>query len=238
MAITTRVAPFYAGQKLFATVLCVVFGVWGAYDYWVKIPRKQETFDRYQAALTRVNEIEQQIAQQGGPTPEQAKEHETLKLELLTISPTGAVPTEPGKLDRPTQWLYIACLPIAPIFFVLFLNAKRQRYTLDDDGTLHFHGDKELKSGVWPHAEIVDIDMSRWMAKSIAYAIHADGRRLKLDAYIHKDMHLIVGALASRFYPEQWDAEARMVKNAAGDESGSSGGSPSDDASVSEAAAT
>jgi hypothetical protein len=237
MAINTRVAPFYAGQKIFATLLCVVFGVWGAYDYWVKIPRQEETFTRYEALHTRVTEIEQQVAKQGGlATSEQKQEHENAKIELLAISPSGAEPVKPSKFNRMTQWVYIACLPMAPIFFILFLNANRQRYALDDDGTLHFQGDKELRSGTWKPADIAEIDMSRWMAKSIATVVHADGRRLKLDAYLHKNLHLIVGAIASRLYPDKWDAEARVAKDAAGDESGDSGDAENEQ--VSEAAAT
>jgi hypothetical protein len=239
MAITTRVASFYAGQKLFAALLCVVFGLWGAYDYWVKIPNQEEAYAKYQALLDRAVKIEEHVAKQGGvATPEQHAEHEQIKVDLLGISPDGSVPTQPSKFNRMTQWIYIACIPVAPVFFVLFFNAKRQRYTLDDDGTMHFTGDKELKSGTWTRDEIVDIDMSRWMAKSIAYAVHADGRRLKLDAYLHKDLHLIVGALASRFYPDQWDDQAKVVKSPAADELDESGDNSPGSEPVSETAAT
>ena len=66
--------------------------------------------------------------------------------------------------------------------------------------------------------EIFDIDMGRWMAKSVAWVVHADGRRLKLDDYLHRNVHLIVGALASERYPDEWDAEAKRV--GAGEEAG------------------
>jgi hypothetical protein len=33
-----------------------------------------------------------------------------------------------------------------------------------------------------------------------------------LDDYIYKDMHLIIGKLAHRFYPEDWTPLARRVK--------------------------
>ena len=239
MAITTRVTPFYAGQKLFAALLCLVFGVWGAYDYFYKIPHQDNTFNRYQSLQNRMSELEQQLVKQGGfGTPEQAQELQDLKVEMLAISPTGAEPVKPGKFNRATQWVYMACLPAVPIFLILFINATRQRYRLEDDGTLRFEGDKELKSGAWSSDEIVDIDMSRWMAKSIAYAVHADGRRLKLDAYIHKDLHLIIGAIASRLHPDQWNAEAKMVKSAAGDQADDSEGDASGGQPVSEAATT
>lgn len=238
MAITTRVGSFYAGQKVFAGLLCVVFGIWGAYDYWVKIPNQEATAVEYQRLLDRAKHIEDQVSKQGGiATPEQRIEHDQLKVDLLAISPTGSVPTMPSKLDRMTQWIYIACIPVAPVFFIMLYKVRRQRYTLDDDGTLHFAGDKELNSGAWTADEIADIDMSRWMAKSIAYVVHTDGRRLKLDAYLHKDLHLIVGAIASRFYPDQWDVEAKMVKAADAEDDQASDGSPDNEA-VSETAAT
>jgi len=93
----------------------------------------------------------------------------------------------------------------------------RQRYRLDDEGALHFTGDKQQGAGVWAANEIADIDMSRWMRKSIAWVVRNDapssaGNRLKLDAYQHRNLEKVVGALASRFHPEQWDDEARPVK--------------------------
>jgi hypothetical protein len=94
----------------------------------------------------------------------------------------------------------------------MFLKARKQHYRLDDDGTLHYVGDAQLGTGAWSAAEIADIDMSRWMAKSIAWVVKSDGTRLKLDAYVHKDLHLIIGAIASQKYPEAWDAEAKPVK--------------------------
>ena len=239
MAITTRVATFYAGQKMFAGLLCVVFGVWGAYDYWVKIPRQEAVAIEYQRLLDRTLEIESQVSKQNGlATPEQKAEHEQVKVELLAISPDGSVPSMPSKFNRMTQWIYIACIPVAPLFFIMLYKARRQRYTLDDDGMLHFAGDKELNSGSWKADEIADIDMSRWMAKSIAHVVHADGRRLKLDAYLHRDLHLIVGAIASRLYPDQWDSQGKMVKSAAETDEDQAGDSSADNEAVSETAAT
>lgn len=126
---------------------------------------------------------------------------------------TKGIPTPPSALDRATQWFFIASLPCAPWVLWMFLKARRQTYRLDEDGTLNFNGDAELGSGAWTREEIADIDMSRWMAKSIAYAVHQDCRRLKLDAYLHKDLHLIIGAIASLLHPDDWDDQAKPVKN-------------------------
>src|SRR5207244_10831440 len=72
-------------------------------------------------------------------------------------------------------------------------------------------GDSQLGAGAWTQDEIAEIDMSRWMAKSIAWVIHRDGQRLRMDAYLHKDLHLIVGAIASRLHPAQWNDQASPV---------------------------
>ena len=54
--------------------------------------------------------------------------------------------------------------------------------------------------------------MTRWMSKSIAHVVHTNGTRAKLDDYQHKDLHLIVGAIASRIQPKEWTPDARPVK--------------------------
>jgi hypothetical protein len=116
--------------------------------------------------------------------------------------------TTPGKYDRLTQWAFIACLPCAPYFFWMYFVARRRRYTLDDDGTLH------TQAGTWPADEIADIDMNRWMAKSIAWVVHRDGARVKLDDYKFKGLHQIVGAIASRLHPDDWTEDARPAEQA------------------------
>jgi hypothetical protein len=114
----------------------------------------------------------------------------------------------PGKYDRLTQWAFIACLPCAPYFFWMYFVAKRRRYTLDDDGTLH------TPAGTWQADEIADIDMNRWMAKSIAWVVHRDGARVKLDDFMFKGLHQIVAAIATRLYPDDWDKDARPAERA------------------------
>jgi hypothetical protein len=132
--------------------------------------------------------------------------YDNAKAVLNTL---GSV-TRPSQFDRATQWAFILCLPMAPYFFWLCAATRRRMYQLDEDGTLHLPG----KLGAWRAEEIADIDMSRWMAKSTAQIVHTDGRRVLLDDYKHKNLHLIIGAIASRLYPDAWTAEARVVKPA------------------------
>lgn len=124
--------------------------------------------------------------------------------------------SQPSTFDRPTQWLFILCLPFVPWALWVFFSTRAKVYRLDDDGTLHMPG------RTWPMDQIADIDMSRWMSKSIAQVVHADGQRVTLDDYKHKNLHLIVGAIASRLHPDQWTAEAKVVKKEAGAVAGTS----------------
>jgi hypothetical protein len=214
MAITTSIAPSYGWRMLFIAVLCAVFGVWGIYDY-IKIPEQEAKYAAFESAKATLAEIaERQVKSPGQPLSRDDEDaFKAATLELTRLAPAGEPPGKPGKWDRLTCWFFIACLPCAPYFMWLYLKAKRQAYRLDDEGTLHFTGDPQRGSGAWASSEIADIDMNRWMAKSIAYVIHSgDGARLKLDAYLHKNLHLVVGAIASRLHPDRWDAEAKPVK--------------------------
>jgi hypothetical protein len=118
------------------------------------------------------------------------------------IEDIGVV-TAPHKFDRVTQWAFISCLPFGPWFLWSFWATKRRVYTLDEEGTL------AMPEGTWKREEIADIDMDRWMAKSVAWVVHRDGARVKLDDYKHRDLHKIIGSIAHRLHPDDWDAEAR-----------------------------
>jgi hypothetical protein len=222
MPITSSMSRSYGIRMLFFVVLCIVFGVWGAYDYFWVIPKRQEHFQRYEQVKADHAKLQGQFQDmQNGAAYTQA-EREQLRLatesktaELNAITPNGEVPTPPSQFDRLTQIFFMTCLPCAPFFFQLYRKAKRQTYRLDEDGTLHFTGDPSLGSGQWSRTDITAIDMSRWMAKSIAYAVHADGKRLKLDAYLHRNLELIIGAIASHLYPSEWDHNGKPVKAAA-----------------------
>jgi hypothetical protein len=125
--------------------------------------------------------------------------------------------TAPSQLDRATQWAFILCLPCAPWMLWMLLVARRQVYRLEDDGSLVAPG------GTWKEQDIADIDMSRWMAKSIAWVVHRDGARIKLDDYRFRDLHLVVGAIAARLHPDLWSAEAKPLGKEAGSPAGEDG---------------
>ncbi len=142
------------------------------------------------------------VALGGKPVPE---------LKLMGIKANSALSVwgdvqPPSKYDRPMQWMFILCLPFVPWYVWSAMTAKRRKYVLDEDGTLH------LPDGTWAKDDIADIDMSLWMRKSKASVVHVDGQRALLDDYVFKGLHRIVGALANAQHPEQWTAEAKRVK--------------------------
>ena len=146
------------------------------------------------------------VAERGRPLNEQdhPRAYTAYEATEAGLSGIGRV-TAPGKYDRITQWAFIACLPCAPYFFWCFFTARRRKYTLDDEGTLH------APQGTWSTDEITDIDMSRWMAKSTAWVVLGNGSRIKLDDYKFRGLHRIVGAIASRIHPGAWDDEAKPL---------------------------
>ena len=134
--------------------------------------------------------------------------------ELISniVESIGAI-EKPHKYDRIMKGLvFLPCLPFFPYFLWVYYRTKRQVFELTDDGTLH------SKAGEWPADSIADIDMSKWMSKSIAHVVHTDGTRLLLDDFKHRNLFLIIGAIASRLYPKDWDDQAKQVKSSDSDD--------------------
>ena len=202
MALTTSIARHYALRQIIMAVVCLVLGLWGLYDYTIKVPDQKERWERWDSLKKQKDELAAK-SELGPLTDDEITDFEAKEAQLNEL----ASPTKPGELDRLVKGLaFVPCLPFVPYFLWVYVRTKRRVYRLDDDGTLH------LPEGVWPQDQIADIDMSRWMAKSIAYVVDKQGTRVKLDDYKHRNLHLIIGGIASRLYPEAWDAEAKQIK--------------------------
>ena len=93
-----------------------------------------------------------------------------------------------------------------------------KKYRLDDDGTLTAPGGGSIAA-----SDIEDIDMSKWMSKSIATIKVRGGRTVVLDDYKFRNSHLIVGAIASRIYPDAWTSDARDLAKIRAQEAESAG---------------
>lgn len=215
MKYTSGIKKSFRLKQILMVVLCLVFGLWGVYDLLVKLPREQQTYDQFEAAQQRLSELEnlRSQRQQSGLTmsEEEILEYQQLEQTLQQLAPGGENPVAPSKFDAITQWIFILCLPIAPYYLLVLVKMNNKVYRLDEDGTLHLPAPISQES--WTKQDIVDIDMSRWMKKSIAEVVHTSGKRVKLDDYEFDKLHLIVGSIAHRLYPDQWDEEARLVKS-------------------------
>ena len=92
-----------------------------------------------------------------------------------------------------------------PYFLYAQWKLTRRRFRLDDDGTLH------SREGTFAADQLADLDMSRWMEKSIATAVTTDGMRVDMDDFLYKGVEDIVATLAARFHPGQWTRDARPI---------------------------
>ncbi|HWB20442.1 MAG TPA: hypothetical protein VG711_09100 [Phycisphaerales bacterium] len=214
--VVTSLTTSFKVRMIGMTIACVVFGVWGLYDYFVKIPRQQKAYDEYVTTKSELDALEEKgKSSTGGSSvlsPDEIKRLQSLRAEFNQVAQNGSVPSKPAAFDQWTQLAFISMLPCAPFIWWMYVKQKRMVYRIDETGTVHLPAEKNHPAEEWTADQIKDIDMSRWMAKSIATLEHVDGRSVKLDAYLHKDLHLIIGRLAHRFYPELWEEDGRKVK--------------------------
>lgn len=189
-------------------VICAVLGAWGAYDYWVTIPRKEAEVAAYEVAATTAEEMEAK-ARAAAAAPGAAQ---TLSVDdVKTYEAAKAVvdkgkPVAPAAYDRPVQmWLYIIGCGVlgVPWFLWEWLSAASKKYRLNADGSFEFN------ARTIPMEDIADIDMSKWMSKSVATVVAKDGTRITLDDYKFKNSNLIIGGIAARIYPNDWDTDGR-----------------------------
>lgn len=220
MAIQTTIQPFTLWRNLGFAALCAIFAVWGWYDYEIKIPRLEQDSAAFLAAKDTRAALEK--AAESSPLNEaQLKQMEEAKAVLADIKDRygSGVPSKPSTYDRPMQlWLYVVGCGVlgVPSFLWPVVRTSRRSFRLDDDGTLH------TPDEAIPASQIVDIDMSRWCSPTgdrrstwTAKVVLQDGRRILLDDHDHRNMHLIIGAIAHRLHPNEWTSEAKRVHAAA-----------------------
>jgi hypothetical protein len=253
VALQTTLATRFWLKTIIMVIVCLVLGVWGIWDYVVKIPREEMQASRallisntiQPAMITEMGSLERDeatvtlnviISEDGAQNPLWIASLEVFRNALNSVGKNiqdeayallvselaiyGNV-TPPSKFDRPMQWVFILCLPFGFYYLWKYVQMKKRSriYCLDNEGTL------STPEGIWQSSEIADIDMSRWIAKSgnsrstwTAKVIVGDNQPILLDDYIYNDMHLIIGALAHRFYPDQWTPLAKRVRIDVADE--------------------
>ena len=215
MAIRTTIQPFVFWRNAIFAILCAVFGLWGWYDYSIKIPNLEADCVAFDQAKDTMKKLEMQsntTALKNTQTEEFAAAKKTI--DEITARNSGA-PTKPSQYDRTMQmWLYIiGCGVLGTPFFIWpIIQAMKKKYVLQDDGTLH------CPQGIFTVDQIAEIEMNRWCAKEgdrrstwTATVVTTDGKRIVLDDHDYKNMHLVIGGIAHRMMPDQWTADAKRV---------------------------
>jgi len=189
MAIETRIQPRQTLQNGSYSVICLALAIWGWYDYSVKIPTAEAAFAEYTAAAERNVALEQASKQRPLTDPEKA-EYNSVQTVLAKYK------------EKP---LYIVGCGVmgVPFFVYSQWQLSRKRFRLGDDGSFECNEDR------FTAQQITGIDMSRWMAKSIATLEVDGGRRIELDDFKYKGVEEIVAHFAARFEPGKWTSDAR-----------------------------
>ena len=236
MAIETTLQARQKWWNILYAVICAVLGAWGAYDYWVTIPRKEAEVAAYEVAATAAEEMEAKAraatAAPGGAQPlsvEDVKAYEAAKAVV-----DKGKPVAPAAYDRPVQmWLYIIGCGVlgVPWFLWEWLSSASKKYRLNADGSFEFNA-RSI-----PMEDIADIDMSKWMAKSVATIVAKDGTRMTLDDYKFKNSNLIIGGIAARLYPNDWDTDGRDLNKIRAQEEAAAAAEAAERAAANEPAA-
>lgn len=193
-------------------ILSIVLGFWGAYDYWVRIPKHELDY----AAFSKTKEVFDRLEKQSATkslSASEITEYEAAKTEIASYK-DGAPEPVPA-YDRPLQlWVYVIGCGVlgAPWCFWGLIKLRRQRLELDADGSL-ITGDRRGEIRL-SQEQIKSIDMSKWMSKSIAIVHGTGGEQIKLDDYMMQNAHLIIGRIANRFEPEVWNTDGTKCKPA------------------------
>ena len=214
MAVETVVARRQKIKLIAVAIVCLVLALWGAYENFVAFPRIEKEFAHFTALKAEFQALEAKD-KQGTITQAEREQWKRVDTELSAFS--GEPPQPPDAWDRPVNtWLYIVACGVLGVPWCLWSlwSMSRRRWRLEDDGTLH------SPDGTFARDEIAEIDMSRWMDKSIATVKAGGDRSTLLDDYKYKNSDLIVGRIAHRLSPDEWTEEAKQVKRPS-DESGS-----------------
>ncbi|MBC03037.1 MAG: hypothetical protein CMJ34_07020 [Phycisphaerae bacterium] len=240
MAIQTSIKRSFLYWNLVYLVLCGGLGAWGAYDYWVTIPAQEAAVKEYTALTAEQSELDgraeffeiqkklragtadqqekatfEKIRSASGGNPLPLTDEDVARYEainnILTVDFENTPPQAPASYDGWVNFYvyFIGCGVLgAPWFLWKLVSRRGLSWTLEDDGSL------VTPDGTYESDRVIDIDMALWMRKSIARVeIEGVDDPVLLDDYENQDAYLIVGALAHKFYPDEWTEEAKLVKS-------------------------
>lgn len=196
------------------TVICFGLGLWGAYDYWVRIPHDEQRYKEFESVKGTFDSLQKKADEGKSLSAEERVAYEDSKKLMAGFQPP---PTPVPAWDRPLQlYVYVIGCGIlsAPWFLrsLLKVRGKRVELTeLSDAGILR-SGNITIEV-----REAIEIDMSRWMSKSIATVRGPGGATIEIDDYMLEDGAKVVGFFAHRFSPAEWTTEAKRVTAAPDD---------------------
>ena len=189
MAIQTSIQPFTLWRNVGFGLLCLVFALWGWYDYEYKIPRLQRDSDAHEVAKdtrtalespdkdpakaeARLKELEDSwdgLAKQypnwkplesaAAPGKDRLNALQASVLEYVKKQYGSSVPARPAAYDRPMQ-LWLYIVGCGVLGVPMF--AWPLLRTSMRPYRLDDEGTLHTPDGVFDQNEIVDIDMSRW----------------------------------------------------------------------------
>lgn len=204
MPIETRIRTSVTVKNIVVSLVCLGFGLWGWYDYSVKIPRERKDFEEFVTADKLRGELE--AAARVMPLTDEQKQQ--FKDVTATLARFTEKPSEPSSYDDDIQlWVYIVGCGVLGTPWGIWSQWRlsRKKFRYDDDGTFH------AREGTFPPDAIADIDMTRWMETSVATVVLADGRRIDLDDHYYQGVEDIVAKLAARFHEGKWTSDARPI---------------------------
>ena len=186
MAIETRIQPRQTLQNVAYGIICLALGIWGWYDYAIKIPAQEAAFVEFTAAEKVKSSLEETARTM--PLNDQQKAEDTVARELLEFK-YKEKPAEPAAYDRAVQlWLYIVGCGVAgvPWFAWAQWQLSRKRFKLNDDGSF------ESAEGTFAADQIAGIDMST--PEKLATA---DAEYVK-TASLWNDIAMILGSVMGK----------------------------------------
>jgi len=197
MVIETRIARRYWVRKALLAFMFFAFGCLALYDGFVKYPKEVVLYNENL-------EYEQLKQQRASSSLTQAEATRFAELDTKFSDPTmGKIPKRSQKDIVLQHGLAVLCFPAALALVITWLISARRKFIIQEDGTLI------APEGTFPPSAMTDIDMTRWMDKSIARleingGPDKGGAAVKLDAWIYDGMDETIENLARRFHPEQY----------------------------------
>ena len=133
MAIRTDIATHYLWRNIIIAVICVVLSLWGAYDFFVKIPAQQENFEAYRDTTERIATLQSTVDNGGLLSPDERAELQRLDEAIEGLDP----PEPPSTFDHLVQIMYMSLILSVPWSIFVIMRTRSRQYELDDEGNLN-----------------------------------------------------------------------------------------------------